>query len=192
MSRRRLPALALLPALAAVLLAVCALGGCAALGAGTDKPIGGPARAEEPSRVSIPSIGVDSPLIRLGLNEDRTVQLPPADKGMTAGWFTGSVPPGTPGAAVIIGHDDPRDGKAVFHDLGRVTRGTAIDVRRGDGKVLRFSVTGTEKVAGNAFPARKVYGETKERALRLVTCAGDPHDDGHRTEKLIVYATLAP
>ncbi|MEU1824389.1 sortase [Streptomyces abikoensis] len=167
---------ALLLAVAAVLLGACAPGG------GTGKAIGGPARAEEPSRVAIPSLGVDSPLIRLGRNGDDTVQTPPPEKGMTAGWYRDSARPGTRGAAVIIGHDTAHDGKAVFRDLHRIAEGDAIDVERGDGEVLHFTVTGTEKVAGGAFPTRKVYAETREKALRLVTCAGD----------LIVHARMAP
>ncbi|MEU5419520.1 class F sortase [Streptomyces sp. NPDC001407] len=161
--------------------------------AGSDRAeeiTGTPAAAEEPSRISIPDIGVRSRLLRLGLNKDDSVQAPPQEKGMTAGWYTGSAKPGTPGAAVIIGHSGTRDGKAVFHDLGKVNKGTAIDIERGDGKVLRFSVTGTETVDRNAFPKRKVYGSTSDRVLRLVTCAGDPDSEGHPARNLIVYATL--
>ncbi|MFF4410737.1 class F sortase [Streptomyces sp. NPDC001404] len=183
MSRTRLSPLALLLVLPALLVG-CSLDG------GTDKAIGGPARAEEPSRVSIPSIGVDSPLMRLGLNKDDTVQVPPPEKGMTAGWYTGSVVPGDAGAAVIIGHNATRNGEAVFHDLKKVGKGMVIDVRRGDGQVLHFTVTGTETVRKNAFPTRKVYGGTSEKALRLVTCAGDLDADGHPVDNLIVYASL--
>ncbi|MFE0045998.1 class F sortase [Streptomyces albireticuli] len=178
---------------ATLLLAVAALlTGCSLTGGtpGGGEASGTPASAEEPSRVSIPSIGVDSALLRLGLNGDDTVQVPPPGKGMTAGWYTGGAKPGTPGAAVIIGHNDTREGKAVFHDLGKVGKGAAVDVERGDGKVLRFTVTGTEKVGKSAFPTQKVYGETSERALRLITCAGDLDANGHPVENLIVYATL--
>ncbi len=185
MSRRALlPLTALLLALPVFLLAACAPGG------GTGKVIGGPARAEEPSRVSIPSIGVTSPLIRLGRNGDDTVQVPPPEKGTIAGWYTGSAKPGTPGAAVIIGHDGPRGGKAVFRDLHKVGKGTVINVERGDGKVLRFSVTDTETVDRSAFPTRKVYGHTEEKALRLVTCADEAAPQGRPVENLIVYAEL--
>ncbi|MEV8476718.1 class F sortase [Streptomyces sp. NPDC051173] len=174
-----------LAALVPLLLAGCSIGGDRA-----KEAIGTPAAAEEPSLVSIPDIGVRSRLLRLGLNGDDTVQVPPPEKGMTAGWYTGSAKPGTPGAAVIIGHNDTRDGKAVFHDLDKVGKGAAIDVERGDGKVLRFTVTGTETVDKNAFPTRKVYGSTSDRVLRLVTCAGDLDAQGHPVRNLIVYASL--
>ncbi|MFC5143895.1 class F sortase [Streptomyces aureoversilis] len=190
--RARLPALG--PALAALLLPTvlvpALLTGCSSGTEGSTAASGTPASAEEPARVSIPSIGVDSALLRLGKNGDGTVQVPPPEKGMTAGWYTGGATPGEPGAAVLIGHNDTRDGKAVFHDLGKVDKGTVVDVRRGDGKVLRFSVTGKETVDKSAFPTQKVYGETKERALRLVTCTGSLDADGHPVRNLIVYAAL--
>lgn len=186
MSRTRLSALVLallMPAVA--LLTACSLGGTA-----DDKASGTPASAEEPAGVSIPAIGVRSPLIRLGMDKDGTVRVPPREKGMTAGWYTGGARPGEPGAAVIVGHSDARDGKAVFHDLDKVGKGTVIDVERGDGKVLHFAVTGTEKVDKKAFPMKKVYGKTSERALHLVTCADDRAPDGHAVQNLIVYASL--
>ncbi|MET7714646.1 class F sortase [Streptomyces sp. NPDC005407] len=144
----------------------------------------------EPAQVAIPSIGVASSLMRLGLNKDGTVQVPPADKGMTAGWYTGGAVPGERGAAVIIGHNDTRFGKAVFHDLKKITKGADIAVRSTRGTTAHFTVTGTETVSKSAFPTEKVYGATGERALRLVTCSGDFDDQGHPVDNLIVYATL--
>ncbi|MEU8545634.1 sortase [Streptomyces roseoverticillatus] len=193
MPRRTLsvPALAaalILPAaLAAVLLTACSSGT-----AGSTAASGTPASPEEPARLSIPSIGVDSALLRLGRNGDGTVQVPPPEKGMTAGWYTGGAVPGEPGAAVVIGHGGTREGRSVFHDLEKVDEGAAVEVRRGDGKVLRFSVTGKETAGKSAFPVQKVYGPTKERVLRLVTCADGPGANGHPGKNLIVYAALTP
>lgn len=141
-----------------------------------------------PTRVSIPSLGIDSELMRLGLNQDGTVEVPPADKGMTAGWYTGNPRPGEPGAAVIIGHNDTRFGRAVFHDLKRIRTGATVDVRDSRGGTVRFTVTGTETVDKDAFPTRRVYGSTKERALRLITCDGAFDAAGHPVDNLIVYA----
>jgi sortase (surface protein transpeptidase) len=144
----------------------------------------------EPAEVTIPSIGVQSSLMRLGLNEDSTVEVPPAEEGMTAGWYTGGAVPGDPGAAVIIGHNDTRFGKAVFHDLGKLTKGADIAVRDAAGKTAHFTVTDTENVSKNAFPTNKVYGATSDRALRLITCSGAFDSQGHTVDNLIVYATL--
>ncbi|GGV73712.1 class F sortase [Streptomyces gelaticus] len=153
---------------------------------GTGKSGDSPAAA--PVRISIPSLGIDSELMRLGLNQDGTVEVPPAEKGMTAGWYTGGAAPGERGAAVIIGHNDTRFGKAVFHDLKKIGKGADIAVHNDRGAELHFRVTATEKVSKKAFPTEKVYGATNSRTLRLITCDGAFDDRGHPVDNLIVYA----
>ncbi|MFE3017320.1 class F sortase [Streptomyces sp. NPDC059256] len=147
-------------------------------------------KVQDPVHVSIPSIGVDSELMRLGLNGDGTVEVPPAEKGMTAGWYTGAAIPGEPGASVIIGHNETKSGPAVFQDLGKLRKGAEIAVRSASGATNRFTVTGTESVKKKAFPTKKVYGPTNGRELRLVTCSGAYDAEGHTVDNLIVYATL--
>ncbi|MER7663024.1 class F sortase [Streptomyces sp. NPDC096193] len=147
-------------------------------------------RKADPVEVSIPSIGVTGPLMRLGLNRDGTVEVPPADRGMTAGWYTGAAVPGDNGAAVIIGHNDTRHGRAVFHDLHTIARGADIAVRNAAGVTVHFAVTATETVGKQAFPTERVYGRTAGRELRLITCDGAFDAQGHPVDNLIVYATL--
>ncbi|MEO3978194.1 class F sortase [Streptomyces sp. CAU 1734] len=211
-TRRRSAAL---PALAALLLAA-ALAGCSTeTGTGTAaaEPAGAPAAEKSapakeesapateqgspatgksaPVEVSIPSIKVASELMELGLNDDGTVEVPPPGKDMTAGWYTGGAVPGEPGAAVIIGHNETKSGPAVFKDLRKIGKGAEITVRNSAGKTARFTVTRTEAVRKNAFPTRKVYGETNgRRELRLITCDGMYDAQGHTVDNLIVYATL--
>ncbi|MEW2045809.1 class F sortase [Streptomyces sp. NPDC005476] len=146
-------------------------------------------RSPAPVEVSIPSLGISSSLMELGLHTDGTVEVPPADKGMTAGWYTGGAVPGEPGAAVIIGHNDTRFGRAVFHDLHKIAKGADITVTDRRGKAAHFSVTSTESVSKSSFPTDKVYGPTGDRALRLITCDGDFDAQGHPVNNLIVYAT---
>jgi LPXTG-site transpeptidase (sortase) family protein len=139
--------------------------------------------------VAIPSIKVTSSLMPLGLNADGTVEVPPAEKGMTAGWYTGGAIPGERGAAVLIGHNDTRFGRAVFHDLKKIGKGADVVVRNERGQATHFTVTGTESVSKKAFPTKKVYGRTDDRALRLITCDGAFDAQGHPVDNLIVYAT---
>ncbi|MDX2677066.1 class F sortase [Streptomyces sp. NY05-11A] len=202
-----LPALARLALVAPVALAV--LTGCSSASekpavpvasaaapsaAGAPVPAGGgtaPAgRPAAPAEVAIPSLGITSSLMKLGLATDGAVEVPPAEKGMTAGWYTGGSVPGEPGAAVIIGHNDTRFGRAVFHDLHKIAEGADITVTDVRGKSAHFTVTGTESVSKTSFPTQKVYGPTQDRALRLITCDGDFDAQGHPVNNLIVYATL--
>lgn len=194
---------AFMPSAAAVLILV-PLTGCSFSGAAQPPAAvtsaSGPAEhpnasespdAPAPTQISIPSIGVTGQLMRLGLNADGTVEVPPADKGMTAGWYAGGAVPGEPGAAVVIGHNDTRFGKAVFHDLKKIARGADVTVLNGLGERTHFTVTGTETVSKSVFPSEKVYGETGDRVLRLITCDGSFDDEGHPVDNLIVYATLS-
>ncbi|MEU5342711.1 class F sortase [Streptomyces sp. NPDC020766] len=144
-----------------------------------------------PTKVAVPSLGITSSLMELGRNTDGTVEVPPAEKGMTAGWYIGGSVPGEVGPAVIIGHNDTRFGKAVFHDLKKITKGADITVTDDRGESANFTVTDTESVSKDAFPTEKVYGPTKDRALRLVTCDGGFDAQGHPVNNLIVYAKLA-
>lgn len=143
---------------------------------------------DAPTQVTIPSLKISSPLMRLGLNADGTVEVPPAEKGMTAGWYTGGAVPGRPGPAVLIGHNDTRFGRAVFHDLKDIREGAEVVVRDGAGTPLRFTVTSKETVSKKAFPTERVYGATKDSTLRLVTCDGAFDAEGHPVDNLIVYA----
>jgi sortase (surface protein transpeptidase) len=127
--------------------------------------------------------------MRLGLQADGTVEVPPPDKGMTAGWYTGGPMPGQPGPAVIIGHNSTRYGRAVFHDLKDISKGADITVTDARGESSHFTVTSTESVSKQAFPTQQVYGPTPAHALRLITCDGAFDANGHPVDNLIVFAT---
>lgn len=148
-------------------------------------------KAAPPVSLSIASVGISTSLMSLGLNPDGSVEVPPADKGMTAGWYSGGPVPGAVGPAVLIGHNDTRYGRAVFHDLRKIAKGADITVTDSRGKAMHFTVTATESVSKKSFPTAKVYGPTSARALRLITCDGDFDANGHPVNNLIVFATLA-
>ena len=93
------------------------------------------------------------------------------------------------GPAVIIGHNDTRYGKAIFHDLRNISRGADITVTNDRGQSVHFTVTSIESVSKKTFPTAKVYGPTPAHALRLITCDGSFDPNGHPVNNLIVYAT---
>jgi sortase (surface protein transpeptidase) len=123
-----------------------------------------------PVRVEIPAIGVSSPLVRLGLNRDGTMQVP--GDFQVAGWFTGGPQPGQLGPAVIAGHVDSRTGPAVFYRLRDLRPGDQVRVARADHRVVRFQVESLASYPKQALPDEAVYGATTAPALRLITCAG--------------------
>jgi LPXTG-site transpeptidase (sortase) family protein len=140
-----------------------------------------------PVRVEIPSIGVRAPVIKLGLNPDRTLEVP-TDFGDT-GWWSGGSRPGENGPAVIVGHVDSKTGPAVFYRLDELRRGDEVIVVRADGSRARFTVQGSERFPKDEFPTMRVYGPTDGPTLRLITCGGDfDGSTGHYVDNTIVYA----
>lgn len=126
--------------------------------------------AAPPLRVRVPTIGVDSPLVGLGIDGTGAL-VPPADFGR-AGWFTGGPVPGAVGPSVIAGHVDSRTGPAVFFRLDELETGDEVLVDRSDGTTARFTVTGADRFPKDRFPTQAVYGPTPHAELRLITCGG--------------------
>jgi sortase (surface protein transpeptidase) len=150
-------------------------------------------RRSVPTKITIPAIGVDSPLLHLGLNADGTIQVPSlVTSADLAAWYKYSVTPGQNGTSVIEGHVDDLQGPAVFFRLGALRPGDSIDVTLADGVTAVFRVTGVREFSKAHFPARTVYGQERYPALRLITCGGDfDYATGHYLSSTVVFASLS-
>jgi Sortase domain len=146
-------------------------------------------KVARPRWIKIPAIGVSAPVIPLGLNRDRTLEVP-RDYGKT-GWYRAGPKPGELGPAVIVGHVDSKTGPAVFYRLRELKRGDKIVIRGAHGRTVRFRINGLERWPKAAFPTRRVYGRTRGSVLRLVTCSGAFNaSSGHYVDNTIVFASL--
>jgi sortase (surface protein transpeptidase) len=146
------------------------------------------AQVSLPVTLSIPSIGVQTSLIRIGLTATGTLQVPQSTA--VAGWYTGSPRPGAVGSAVIAGHIDSRTGPGVFFRLSSLRPGDRVYVRRADGTLAVFRVTAVRQFPKDSFPTSAVYGPAPDPEVRLITCGGtfDPQT-GSYLSNTIVYAT---
>ena len=142
-----------------------------------------------PTRLIIPSIGVKTRLVRLGVTSSGALQVP--DAVVVAGWYTFSPRPGAIGSAVIAGHIDSFLGPGVFFRLRLMKPGERVYVRRADGSLAIFRVTAKHMYLKSRFPTADVYGPAPTAQLRLITCGGtfDPAT-GHYLSNVIVFATL--
>ncbi|CAL9676170.1 hypothetical protein SUDANB95_07858 [Actinosynnema sp. ALI-1.44] len=154
-------------------------------------PAAPPGDRVEPTEVVIPRIGARSTLVPLGLNPDETIEVPPVEQPMQAGWYTHARAPGEPGPAIILGHVDGNAQPGIFHRLKELAPGDAIDVTRADGTTARFAVVRVDQVPKERFPTDAVYGDTPDPVLRLITCGG-VFDRSARSyqDNVIVYAKL--
>jgi sortase (surface protein transpeptidase) len=159
------------------------------LGRQAPAPQPSPRQVPEPVSLIIPSIGVRTGLVHLGVTSSGALQVPAT--AAVAGWYTGSARPGAVGAAVIAGHIDSVSGPGVFFRLRLLRRGARVYVRRADGSLAVFEVTVVHSYLKSRFPTVAVYGPVPDAELRLVTCGGTfDYATGHYLSNVIVYADL--
>jgi sortase (surface protein transpeptidase) len=144
-----------------------------------------------PVSLSIPSIDVQTRLIRLGLRDDGSVEVPSDANADLAGWFQRGPPPGSRGSSVILGHVDSTTGPAVFFRLSELQPGQRLSVELDDGTTATFRVRSVRTYANEDFPAQRVYGRQGRSELNLVTCGGvyDSSRGGYQSN-VVVNARL--
>jgi len=172
------------------------LGGCATEPAVDSAPTVAPAQVDvatpvanagKPTRVEIPEIEVDEKLYGVGLNDDESMEMP--DFG-DAAWYKPGPRPGASGPAVIVAHVHSPAGDDVFARLHELEPGDRVTVSRTDG-TSTFVVDGSEQVPKEDLPVDRIWEETDDSVLRLITCGGtfDPATGGY-PDNTIVYAHL--
>ncbi|PTT68509.1 sortase domain-containing protein [Arthrobacter sp. HMWF013] len=148
--------------------------------------------ASVPATLAIPSIGVRTDLLHLGLEDNGSLKVPEdTGNGAPASWYDGSPTPGERGPSVVLGHVNALGGhQGVFADLRKLTAGAEINVSRADGSTAVFTVERGALYPKNEFPTLEVYGNTPGAELRLITCDGYDPATGLFDDNYVVYATL--
>jgi len=146
-----------------------------------------PLAAAPPVALTIPAIGVQTRLIRLGRTPGGALQVPGTTS--VAGWYTGSPRPGELGAAVIAGHVDSVSGPGIFFRLNLLRPHDLILVRRADHSLAAFTVVSVRMYPKSHFPTAAVYGPAPAAELHLITCGGTfDAATGHYLSNVIVFA----
>lgn len=145
-----------------------------------------PADPGDPLRITIPAIGVDAPLVPVGLEADGAMRTP--DFGHAA-WYAPGPRPGAPGPAVVVAHVDSKaNGPDVFFRLRELAAGDEVVVHYRTSAVT-FVVTGKEQAPKTALPTKRIWNGATAPVLRLITCGG-AFDRAARSylDNIIVYA----
>ena len=162
--------------------------------AGSPAPVAAQARPavaahSVPVSLRIPALGVSSSLSQLGLNADKSPQVPTNYE--EPGWYKLGPAPGQIGSAVILGHVDDKKGPAVFYKLGSLKAGDMVDVNLADGAIVHFVVKTVTTYLKAQFPSQQVYGSHGYSGLQLVTCGGKFDSvTGHYLSNVVAYTTL--
>lgn len=147
-----------------------------------------------PVTLKIPSLHLSTSIIGVGLNPDRTPQVPPLTPAgiREVGWYNLGPTPGQAGPAVIVGHVDGAKGDlGSFYSLGTLVPGRTISVTLADGRSVHFSVTAVREYPTDHFPVDTVYGSgsSSSPSLRLITCGGRfDHTTNSYLSNIVVYA----
>lgn len=139
-----------------------------------------------PTRLIIPAIGLEKPVVKVGTNSLGEMDVP-SGKTQNVGWYSRGVVPGNTGAAVMGAHVF-----AALSELHKVGVGDEVYVRAENGGTHRFVVTRTQVYKLGDLTPQELFERSTGRHLHLITCAGEPTPDGSTyTHRLVVYATLA-
>jgi sortase (surface protein transpeptidase) len=150
------------------------------------------------ARMIIEKIGVDAPIITIGMDQNNVPQVPSGP--YEVGWYDWSSKPGWGDNAVFSGHVDwTINGQAVigvFYYLRDLGLDDVIKIVLEDGTEYRYKVTGNQAIEENDSRAIDWMGHTTNDAITLITCGGVWIRDtsnplgGHYTMRQVARAEL--
>jgi LPXTG-site transpeptidase (sortase) family protein len=139
-----------------------------------------------PSRIVIPALQVNAPIVPVGTESDGSMGTPKTATDVA--WWAG-VPAGR-GNALFAGHSDWNGDPGTFQALGNLKPGDTIVVT-GQDKTLTFKVTWVQLLSGGV-DATSLLGPQGSPVVTLITCGG-VFDTSirHHLSRYVVRAVLA-
>ncbi|MBI4498957.1 MAG: sortase [Chloroflexi bacterium] len=142
-------------------------------------------------RLLIHAIGVDAPIVAVGLDADGAMAAP--DGPDVVGWFAAGPRPGSVGNVLMDGHVDWADRsagtarRAVFWRLRELTPGEELAVVAGESRFI-YRVRASLRFAWDDPEAVQVLAPSHEALLTLITCGGtfDPASRDYSHRRVIV------
>jgi LPXTG-site transpeptidase (sortase) family protein len=146
-----------------------------------------PAPRPRPIGLQMQSIDVAQfPVRPVGLELDGQMEIPDETE---IGWYSHGATAGQPGATVLAAHVSWNRTNGPFAQLGSVEPGEQIEVALDDGTVRRYEVTERAVYGKLELPRERIWRNTGDETLVLITCGGDYNPDIRRfRENIVVYA----
>lgn len=140
-----------------------------------------------PVQLSIPSIGVETAIEAVGIDEQGRMGTP--DRIDQVGWYQFGAKAGATGNVVLSGHLDDLNGPAIFADLANIRPGDVVTLRNGE-QTANYETVSIKQYRLNDMPLASIFAATQSKRLQLITCAG-PYDPqkGYR-DRVVVTAQL--
>ncbi len=128
---------------------------------------------ELPTRLVIPTIGVDASIQYVGLASNGTGEMAVPSNFTDVGWYEEGVRPGMSGSAVIAGHLNGKEvPEAVFYDLHTLDVGDEVVIMSADRIEDIFYVVKVETYDYNASTEEVFISNDGKKRLNLITCGG--------------------
>ncbi len=145
---------------------------------------------QPPASISIDSIGVEAPIVGVGVNPGTgELDVPPSSS--IVAWFQSGATPGKDGSAVLAGHVDYDGFEGPFFRLSDLAPGATITVTYTDGSARRFTVTDRRQYAKTDLPVQQLFDQSGPSQLVLITCGGS-FDRSARAYRDNVVVSAAP
>ena len=139
-----------------------------------------------PTALVIDGIGVFHPVRPVGLEDDGQLEIPDETE---VGWYRYGGVPGRPGATVLAAHVRWNRTNGPFFLLRDLEPGSRIDVALADGSVRTYEAVERSIYDKDELPRDRIWRNTGDETLVLITCGGDYNPDIRRyRQNVVVYA----
>ncbi len=141
------------------------------------------------SRLVVPGVGIDAPVVTLGVNSDGVMQSPatPTD----VGWYNFSSLPGGGSNIVLSGHVDYVNyGPAIFWNLRELKPDDVVQVVLDNGSVVNYHVTTVTTYDDQTAPVQQIIGATPAETITMITCTGTFDTQSREYDKRLVVRAV--
>ncbi len=139
-----------------------------------------------PASLSIGALDLDGPVRSVGLRTDGALEVPGASE---IGWYRYGAAPGYEGATVLAAHVSWNGEIGLFHRLGDLDPGARVDVTLEDGSRRTYEVVERTLYDKDGLPRERIWRNTGEETLVLITCGGSFNPEIRRyRQNIVVYA----
>jgi sortase A len=124
-----------------------------------------------PTKMSMPSLGVEAPIVPVGLDDDGAMAAPTDPD--TVAWYRLGPGMGVAGNVVLAGHINWAGRTRAFGFLDQLEPGDPILVIDDDGHGYQYVVESSHWVRAEGAPVDEIFASTGETVLTLITCGGE-------------------
>ena len=132
-------------------------------------------RPAPPTRLLVPRLYIDAPVVTMGLNGEGQPEVP--GRPDQVAWYNFAPAPGQRSNAILSGHVDWQTQSSqpipgVFYRLRELEIGDKLTIALEDGQKLEYRVTGNVATGYEDPNVSKAMAHTSKEVVTLITCGG--------------------